>query len=62
MDLETFKVSGGLVVFYTPFTILYFTVLTFVVVVTSEGCFCRKSLTTSGWSDWAARWIYRGTL
>ena len=29
----------------------------FVVVVTRVGCFCRNSPTTSGWSDWAARWI-----
>ena len=28
-----------------------------VVVVTRVGCFCRNKLTTSGWSDWAARWI-----
>ena len=28
-----------------------------VVVVTRLGCFCRNSRTTSGWSDWAARWI-----
>ena len=30
---------------------------TFVEAVTRDGCFCRKSFTTSGWSDWAARWI-----
>ena len=32
---------------------------TLVVVVTNDGCFCKKSFTTSGWSDWAARWIWK---
>ena len=35
-----------------------FILVTFVVVVTREGCFCRNNFTTSGWSDWAARWIW----
>ena len=33
--------------------------ITLVVVVTREGCFCKNSFTTSGWSDWAARWIWK---